>query len=314
MSLTRVEIRHFQSLRKVDLDLGQLTVIVGASSSGKSALIRAFKAVASNVRGTSVITRGQKHAAITVRTDYRTLTLERSETSGSYRLSDGQGSELTFTKLNGGVPEAVTQALGIAPVPSTGSSVNFASQFDRPYLLDDSGANVARVLGELTNVNTIFEAVRLANKRRLAASSQLKTRRADLAATQTRLEQMEGLKRRLEAAAYAGQLHAKAEALQDRLSALHRAINVAAYEDEQARVMQAVADVALPDDTKLTEAYTRFVDLVTLLRRSEEATTTWARTQVVEADAERTVAQLENELTAKLREAQICPTCGQSTV
>lgn len=316
MSLNRIEIRHFQSLRKVDLDLGQLTVIVGASSSGKSALMRAFRGIASNVRGTSVITRGQKKAAITVRTDTHTITLERSEVSGLYRVADlvESGSELVYTKLNGGVPDTVTKVLRIAPAPAGGSSVNFASQFDRPYLLDDSGANVARVLGELTNVNTIFEAVRLANKRRLAASSLLKTRRADLAATQTRLEEIGGLKSRMEATARAQLLFDQARLITERMDRLSQARNALLAEEAHAGQLAAQAQITLPDGTELADTFTRFADLVNLLRRSEEKTRAWSTAQSLQVNTQQTVTFLEQELATLLKDNGVCPTCGQSTV
>src|SRR3954469_16106248 len=129
--LTHIAIRNFQSLRQVDLELGTFTVIVGPSSSGKSALMRAFKAVASNVRGSGMITRGQSQMAISYQTDTFTVTLERTEKAGLYRIANTHGGETNFTKLNGEVPQQVTSALRLEPVPVNGTSVNFASQFDK---------------------------------------------------------------------------------------------------------------------------------------------------------------------------------------
>lgn len=313
MSLSRIEIRNFQSLRRVDLDLGQFTVIVGPSSSGKSALMRACRALASNVRGSSVITRGQKRAAITARLDHRTVTLERSETSGLYRLSDGQGSELTYTKLNGGVPEAITNSLRIAPVPANGTSVNFASQFDRPYLLDDSGANVARTLGELTNVNTIFEAVRLANKKRLAASSLLKIRRADLDATKSKLAGFECLAERLVAVDLAEQMQRHAIRLREDLSDLEGNLKELNSAQSLLGEAQAVARHAPPDAERLSEVWDRFFSLYGALMEA-------GLRQQERAEAEREVQRtaqvldsLNEEFTQLLHDAKVCPTCGQST-
>lgn len=312
MSLERVEIRNFQSLRRVDLDLGAFTVIVGPSSSGKSALIRAFKAVASNVRGSSVITRGQKQAAITVRTKTHTITLERSETAGTYRLADGSGTELTFTKLNGAVPEHITKALRIEPVPSTGSSVNFAGQFDRPYLLDESGAAVARVLGELTNVSTIFEAVRAANKRRLAASSLLKTRQADLEVVKGRMGGFLSLKWRQARLEAAETIHERAQALNARIDRLEKAV-ARLTTAEQAATRLAVLPVA-PDLTALNQASTRLRDLIAQLRA---VIATTEKKRQVDDQVRKALAQevrAENALAELLRQAGTCPTCGQSTV
>src|SRR5512139_766548 len=135
--LTHVEVRNFQSLKKVDIELGGFTVIVGASSSGKTAFMRALRALASNIRGTSFITQGEKKASITAHTDNNIVTLEKGETTGTYKINDK-----VYTKLAGGVPEGVSKTLNLQPITTESSSINFAGQFDRPYLLDDSGATV----------------------------------------------------------------------------------------------------------------------------------------------------------------------------
>ena len=43
--LETLEISNFQSVEKADIQLGGFTVIVGPSNSGKSALLRALRAV-----------------------------------------------------------------------------------------------------------------------------------------------------------------------------------------------------------------------------------------------------------------------------
>lgn len=312
MTLDRVEIRNFQSLVKVDLDLGDFTVIVGPSSSGKSALIRAFRALASNVRGSGVITRGQKQAAITVRTPTHTVTLERTETGGTYRLVDGSGTELSFTKLNGGVPEHVTRALRIDPVPSGGTSINFAAQFDRPYLLDESGAAVARVLGELTNVSTIFEAVRSANKRRLAASSLLKTRQADSEVVRGQLISFQGLSWRITRQQGIEVMFARAQALQAMIERLETANHKLELAEKTAQRLAVLPTV--PDSAELDEANNRYLELVAAIRAVPVLQNRLRSARAERDTTAARAAELEAQMTALLREAGACPTCGQATV
>lgn len=307
--LTRLEIRNFQSLKNVELDLGEFTVIVGPSSSGKSALIRACKALASNVRGSGVITRGQKAMAVTAHVDHRTVTLERTETSGTYRVCDGQGSELTYTKLNGGVPDAVTAALGIAPVPANGTSINFASQFDKPYLLDDTGANVARALGELTNVNTIIEAVRTANKIRLRAASTLSTRRTDLTALQAKLKDYEGLAERLKALEQAETLAAHADTVEQRADRLQKALMTLTLAEKAQAKASTLPDVPSPDT--MNALLNKVLDLTAKINGLQ------AKTERVTL-MKRLVELRENEYTTAsedlihlLGDTGVCPTCGQ---
>lgn len=178
--ITNVHTEGFQSLDDVDLELGKLTVVVGASSSGKSALVRAIRGVTSNVRGPAAIQRGKKALDVSVQTDDGPpVRFTKTKTASSYTVGS-----TTFTKLGVNVPEAVTQALGMPPGPD----LHLAGQFDRPYLLDDSGAAVARVLGELTNVSVIYGAAREANRIKLSKSGVLATRTADLAKAEAALE------------------------------------------------------------------------------------------------------------------------------
>ncbi len=196
--LSSLDIRNFQSLKDVHIDLGLLTVIVGESNSGKSALVRSIQALASNLRGTSSITMGFKSASISASSDDFTVTLEKSESSSSYKIAQVKQEDREFTKLAGDTPDEITALLGLDPVRED-QSINFAGQHDSPFLLTASGASVARTLGELTNVNTVFKAVREANRLRTGANSDLKLRKKDLEEAEAQLGQFEGLENRIKA-------------------------------------------------------------------------------------------------------------------
>lgn len=307
--IDRVEIRNWQSLRRIDCDLGRFTVIVGASSSGKSAFMRAMRATASNVRGTNSITRGQKSCAITVRTGDTVIALERGEGSGTYSLVK-DGHVTRYTKLAGGVPEQITDALRIAPVPTGGTSVNFAGQFDKPYLLDESGSNVARELGELTNVNIIFEAVRTANRKRTSLATALKQRETDLAALTARISDFADLPTRITAAGRAEHLLDQAVALSDKAARLRTDTDQLALAEQ---VLQRHQVPAVPDLNPLMQHKLRRDQLKTmtsaLMAAQHEAT---AAASAVAGLAEQ-LDDLNNELHELLVRAGRCPTCGQNT-
>jgi exonuclease SbcC len=315
MTVHRVEVRNFQSLRHVDVELGRFTVIVGPSSSGKTALMRAFRAISSNVRGSSYVTRGEKVASVSVETDQALVTLERGEGHGVYRVTtqpvmtedDFGPQELTFTKLGGSVPEEVTEFLGLEPLVK-GVSVNFAGQFDPPYLLDDSGSEVARVLGKLTRVDVIFTAVREANRRQRQTSAQLKVRLADRAALQEQVASYLPLPSQLSACTEAESLLAEVRELSARHSLLLRSIST--YETAQA----VLARATLPEVPSLESVS----QLQASLASSQGAVRTWLLSlrsldSATEAAAAAGVAHqyAQDALHEKLREAGQCPTCGQ---
>jgi exonuclease SbcC len=308
MSLTRLQVTNFQSLKNVDIELGVFTVIVGPSSSGKSALIRAVKALASNVRGTTAVTRGQKALAITARTETHVVTLERFERSASYKINGGEGGNLTFTKLGGEVPFQVTDALRIEPVSEQAGSVNFAGQFDKPYLLDESGSVVARVLGELTNVNAIFEAVRAANRIRQNAASTVKMRQNDLERVKGQLGAFQGLQDRVKALAEAEEIDGRRQNLEAQIGRLSSALNTLRLSH---RAVEKATLPPLPAYEHLGTVLNRYLDLQAQLRGRIAKQKRFEDVRDETATALMNVGSARNAITRKLEEAGVCPTCGQ---
>jgi DNA repair ATPase RecN len=308
--IERVEIRNWQALRRVDLDLGRFTVIVGPSSSGKSALMRAMRAVASNVRGTGSITRGQKSCAITVRTGDTVVALERGDGSGTYSILSGDGQITRYTKLAGGVPAQVTETLRIAPVPTGGSSINFAGQFDKPYLLDESGANVARELGELTKVNIIFEAVRNANKKRTSLATVLKARHTDLAAHTARIAEFSDLPDKLAAIAEAETVAEQAQQSADQVKRLRYATEQLALAEQVLARHEVPPVPSIEPLLAVVHHHDLLKRLVTVTRDADDDVRTYRATAELHA---RRQEDIDAELTDLLRRARRCPTCGQST-
>lgn len=198
-----ISIRNFQSLAHIDLTLAPLTVIVGPSSSGKSAFIRALRTLVANRRGTDFITHGEHTSSISAHLASRdplrsgTVTLTRSSRTApnSYVLIPDDPSHplhprAEFTKLDSQVPAQISDFLGI-PVEQIDLAV--ASQFDKPYLLADPGTSVARTLGALTNAHIILGGARESQRQKLDGSKTLRLRSADLEAIRVRVPEFKAL-------------------------------------------------------------------------------------------------------------------------
>jgi DNA repair ATPase RecN len=261
--LNRIEIRNFQSLVHVDLDLAPLTVIVGPSSSGKSAFIRSMRALHENRRGTAFITHGERVASISAHLEQGIVTLTRSTQTAPnhYTVIPSDPAhplypKAEFSKLGGDVPSEVSEFLGIAPdeVP-----LSIASQFDKPYLLDTSAAEVARILGSLTNAHIILEGARESNRRKLASSQTLKTRSADLEAIRARIPEFQALKAQREALDRAEQLIARARTVQERIESITRHIDTIEIAESRLPALRAQL-AALPDLPSIDALITRYED------------------------------------------------------
>lgn len=256
-----------------------------------------------------MITRGQKTMMVVAVTDTHVIGLERSERGGHYQLTTGSAEPAVFAKLNGGVPQQITEALRIAPVTDSGS-VNFAGQFDRPYLLDESGSAVARQLGELTNVNQIFEAVRAAVRIRNSNAAILKNRRADLDLLRSRLADFAGLPGKLVLLERADALDQQRRNLTQRLEKLQAAIDQVEHASD---VLTNTKVPPAPDAAAFNRLVNRFNDLNDKIQAVESKK---RRLQLIDDEVKasaHTLAHLEFKFRTSLIQAKVCPTCGQAT-
>jgi len=308
--LSHIDVHNYQSLHHVSLDLGQFTVIEGASDSGKSALTRALRALTSNQRGDSFITHGETQTSITGTTERGTVTLNRGK-DNSYVVipSSPHEAQREYTKLSGQVPEQVSEFLGIAAK----DPLNYSDQFDMPYLLKTSAGETARVLGELTNVHIIFEAAREANKRRGNKSATLKVKTADLDTIKAKAERYKNLKTQIAAIEQAEESLEKISSLERKKVEIERALQTAEIAQSALKDLQEIASIELPSPDKILEARDRLQAFKTTIGEIRSASETLKSTKTAGLAADEEIARLEAERLSLLSQAGTCPTCGQGT-
>lgn len=256
-----VTLTDFQSHESSHLPLGPFTVIVGSSSSGKSAVVRALRLVAENARGTTYVRQGAKSSRVAlelsgsepVLDSSTVVTVERGKSVSAYelRMPGAHGEPVIFTKCASNVPDAVSAALELGE-----SKLWIAGQFDRPYLLDETGAEVARVLGKLTNVNMIYAAVRESN-RRASESRRFHTARSqELSDALGQIGRYASLPARLAAGQRAEEALARAESLAVRRDQLARSVGDTRSSAERARHAFLDASAAqAPDVSRMSSLF-----------------------------------------------------------
>lgn len=303
--LTQVEIEGFQSLRQLSIQLDRLTVVTGATGSGKSAVLRAVRLLAFNARGNDYITRGAKSCTVRADEGDRHVAVTRhAKTSGkdSYEVQTAvvNVAPRVYTKLAGSVPEDVTQLLQL-------SEINFAAQFDRPFLLDSSGGEVARVLGRLTNVTLLFDAAREASRRRLEIMGDLKRAEANLAALTETAQRFRGIKERQAAVSEA---EAALERAQELAARLERLRLLAARLEAAEAALAAAVPPAVPDGARLEELSARLARARSLYAQLDGAVTAVAGAEFAAGESAKAEQAAHERLHQVLAEAGQCPTCG----
>lgn len=351
--LTRLQLTNYQSHKDTSLELGSFTVIVGPSSSGKSAVARALRLLVSNASGTTYVRHGAKRTRVAASfSSYASdpldaqiqVAVERGSGVSRYELVIPGEDLIEFTKCGRGVPEAVQCAHDLGA-----DELWVAGQFDRPFLLDETGSAVARTLGDLTNVSMIFAAVRECNRQASAAKTRHTDRTETLSRVRDRLRTFTDLPAKLAACGAAESalaLAQEAESRRERLAAL-----CLDMENAHLRVQSARAQFrAVPDVASMVTAESRRSRLYEMVRTVELAAARRAaiipvippdvsalralserrdslRTKLTEvlksellrrhsvlhaASAGNAAKEAHDRLSGVLTEAGMCPVCGAS--
>lgn len=305
-----LRISRYQSLEQANLSLGRFTVVTGHSNSGKSALIRAIKLLVFNARGTSFIRHGSKtcDVILTCPDEGWGIRIRRGGGKDLYELAGQAQSGVetaSYTKLGGKVPDDISGTLKI-------SGLNFAGQFDRPYLLDASGAEIARTVGDLTNVTILLNAAREAQRRKNAVGAKHRDVQERLDRAKQDAQRFRGLPARKAAVQAAEEALSAAQQVQgrlDRLNALKDLLYRTTKEQQLARA--SFASIQVPDLSELDaqqQRLTRLHELMSVAQsgeyqrgESESAVNSWITS----------AAAADQQYQTVLREAGICPTCGQ---
>jgi DNA repair ATPase RecN len=308
--LSHIEVENYQSIKHASLPLGRFTVIVGQTDSGKSALTRAIRTLTSNTRGDSFITTGERLTVIKATTDRGRVILRRGS-ENDYTLHPESHSEQqkTFTKLNAQVPEEVSAFLGIAAK----DPINYAGQFDTPYLLKSTGAEVARTLGELTNVDVIFRAAAESNRQRKNAAATLKVHAAELDTTMATIETYRPLKAQREAITAAQEQLTIAARAQEDLVQLYDLESLFKQAEHGLEFIEKTLTQRLPDIETITTAQQALTDFLDTIKNLQAAAASIKAATTEEQDAITTRDDLEQQYFSTLTTAGTCPTCSQDT-
>ena len=156
----KVDIRNYQAIKKVCLEIDKgLTVIVGKTNSGKSAVFRALGDAIFNITTSEEKIRiGQKHAAVRIDNE-KSQIIWRRKSGGknnktAYQIDGGD----PFTKVGRMQLEEVADLLNIREVRLTNNikeKVNFLPQGAPPFLTDKTSGQLFEFLSLSSNDNYI---------------------------------------------------------------------------------------------------------------------------------------------------------------
>lgn len=164
-----LQLVNFQSHKDTHISFDEgLTVILGPTDQGKSAIIRALKWVLYNEpRGSDFITVGCKNCKVTLEMNDGTVIIREREGNKNRYILKKDGQEQIFEGFGNNVPLEIIKAHGIPKIRidrDSAATVNLAEQLEAPFLISESGSTRAKALGQLVGVHIIDAAQRKAIK------------------------------------------------------------------------------------------------------------------------------------------------------
>ena len=257
--MTEIEIKNFQSIKKLKFPIEGFTVIYGKNNSGKSAIIRAIRAALTNQTGKGFIRKSEKETEIKIKRDDLNI-LWKKGTKAVYTIN-----KETYQNLNRDIPKPLIDA-GFEKMDIGKKKVlpTIASQFNPLFLIDEHGTTITEVLASLYNIDTLSIADELCQKSLRSQKSLLKTREKDLDTLQVKLEKykdFEDIKKEVDILL---EQEKKINALESETT------EIAAFEKDLIRLYESlkkikpIQKIEIPDVSKHEKDFTEIQELITL--------------------------------------------------
>lgn len=140
-----IKIKNFQSIQSADIVVDGFTILVGESSQGKSACLRAVNAACNNKFRQNYLRYGAEEMSVTIGYDNEGdfQATKVGDKSPTYRYN-----EQRYEKLNRTVPEEIQtfNNFGVIDYYEQKYPLNFFSQFSKPLLLEFSQKRILEIL------------------------------------------------------------------------------------------------------------------------------------------------------------------------
>jgi energy-coupling factor transporter ATP-binding protein EcfA2 len=154
-------VRGFQSLLEpISIDIDGYTCITGDSNQGKSALIRALKALVTNKVGDSFINNKSSECQVAIETETDIVLWEKSKSSSRYTINSEE-----YTKLGRNTPEALAR-LGIFEIKTQDKGKHWPqihSQNDSNFIISEQSPTVtSELVGASQETIVLMKATKLA--------------------------------------------------------------------------------------------------------------------------------------------------------
>lgn len=154
-----VKIKNFQSHRKTFLEFDKgVNVIVGATDSGKSAIIRALRWLVWNrPTGDAFCSTWGGNTHVSVETETHSIARNKGKENNYVFKKAGEEEVIELKAFGTGTPTEVQEILNI-------NEINLQQQLDKPFLLSDSPGQVAGFFNKIAGIDLIDSSIKSIQK------------------------------------------------------------------------------------------------------------------------------------------------------
>lgn len=193
IKINSIIIENFQSHKYTKINFNDfVTVIIGPSDSGKTAVIRAMKWVFFNEpSGVEIIKKGANEAKVTIELNSGFKIIRgRSKSKNYYEILSPDGELDRFEGFGVNVPKEIADLSGIVKINLGNNyklSLNISEQLDSPFLITESPSIKANALGKLAGVDIIDQALTKISKELFEINGNKKTLEKEINLQQEKL-------------------------------------------------------------------------------------------------------------------------------
>ena len=167
MSINKIGILNYISIRKFVCKLGKINVFVGPTDSGKSNIVRALRDACFNASGGGFVTHGQKKCLVVI----DNVRWERGEGINRYTVDTEE-----YVNVGRNSPDEVRRELKIDDTywdASLSKRLQFIEQFEPKFFLAYPDSLNAKILGKVSGIQRIYAGTKQVNKEKRDLSSRV---------------------------------------------------------------------------------------------------------------------------------------------
>lgn len=154
----KIKIKDFQIIKKAEIEIQDVTVLVGGNNNGKSSIVRALSSALFNNPNKGLVRDGAKETTVEVSFDDVCISWKKGKRGGASFVVNGK----EFKKLGRGVPVDLFHAFGIYELTSSKNKVrlNFWQDWEGPFLLNEPPSHLFEFFSQVRKEAVLLPVVR----------------------------------------------------------------------------------------------------------------------------------------------------------